>query len=48
MSEVVRTLVADDEEGIRSTLQEALQRSGYVVATASDGEEALELPRSWI
>jgi DNA-binding response OmpR family regulator len=45
MSEVVRTLVADDEEGIRSTLQEALQRSGYVVATASDGEEALELLR---
>lgn len=45
MSEVVRTLVVDDEEGIRSTLQEALQRSGYVVATASDGEEALDLLR---
>jgi DNA-binding response OmpR family regulator len=45
MSEVVRTLVVDDEEGIRSTLQEALQRSGYVVATASNGEEALDLLR---
>ncbi|MBN1977839.1 MAG: response regulator transcription factor [Anaerolineae bacterium] len=45
MSEVVRTLIVDDEEGIRSTLKEALQRGGYVVATASNGEEALDLLR---
>jgi DNA-binding response OmpR family regulator len=45
MAEAIRTLVVDDEEGIRSTLKEALQRSGHVVATASDGEEALDLLR---
>jgi DNA-binding response OmpR family regulator len=45
MAEVVRTLVVDDEEGIRSTLKEALQRGGYVVTTASNGEEALDFLR---
>lgn len=46
MAEVVRTLVVDDEEGIRSTLKEALQRGGYIVTTASSGEEALDLLRA--
>jgi len=45
MTEVIRTLVVDDEEGIRSTLREALQRDGYTVATAASGEEALDLLR---
>ena len=45
MTEVIRTLVVDDEEGIRSTLSEALQRDGYTVATAASGEEALDLLR---
>lgn len=42
MTEYVHTLVVDDEEGVRFFLEEALQRAGYVVATASSGEEALE------
>ena len=45
MTEVIRTLVVDDEEGIRSTLREALQRDGYTEATAPSGEEALDLLR---
>jgi DNA-binding response OmpR family regulator len=42
MTEQARTLVVDDEEGVRFFLEEALRRAGYVVATASSGEEALE------
>jgi DNA-binding response OmpR family regulator len=42
MSGILRTLVVDDEERIRFFLQETLQRSGHVVTTASNGEEALE------
>ena len=42
MAERMRTLVVDDEEGIRFFLEETLQRAGYVVTTASSGEEALE------
>jgi DNA-binding response OmpR family regulator len=45
MTEVIRTLVVDDEEGIRSTLREALQRNGHTVTTAASGEEALDLLR---
>jgi DNA-binding response OmpR family regulator len=45
MAEVIRTLIVDDEERIRFTLKEALQRGGHVVATASSGEEALDLLR---
>src|SRR3954464_13725760 len=38
-------LVVDDEEPIRQVLTEVLSGHGYVVSTASDGEEALkELP----
>ncbi|MGC9335835.1 MAG: response regulator transcription factor [Anaerolineae bacterium] len=42
MKEQLRTLVVDDEQGIRFFLTETLQRAGHVVATASSGEEALE------
>jgi two-component system response regulator RegX3 len=45
MIEVVRALVVDDEESICFTLKEALQRVGYVVTTASNGEGALEVLR---
>ena len=34
-------LVADDEHAIRDLLRAALERRGYVVLTANDGEEAL-------
>lgn len=40
-----QTLVVDDEEGIRFFLTETLQRSGHLVASAANGEEALEYLR---
>jgi two-component system alkaline phosphatase synthesis response regulator PhoP len=36
-----RILVADDEPHIRQILRFTLERAGYQVFTASDGEEAL-------
>ncbi len=42
MKEQIRTLVVDDEAGIRFFLQEALQQVGHSVATAASGEEALD------
>ena len=45
MAELIRALVIDDEERIRYFLRKTLERSGYVVATASMGEEALDLLR---
>jgi DNA-binding response OmpR family regulator len=39
----LRTLVVDDEEGIRFFLGETLRQAGYTVAAASSGEEALDL-----
>jgi DNA-binding response OmpR family regulator len=36
-------LVADDEEDIRALVAFRLQRAGYEVITAADGEEALTL-----
>lgn len=38
-------LVADDEPSIRQMLDMALQREGFAVWTAADGQEALELYR---
>lgn len=37
-----KILVVDDEESIVTLLQYNLERSGYDVITASDGEEALK------
>ena len=37
-----RILIADDEEGIRLTLAQALSLDGYTVEAAADGQEALE------
>jgi DNA-binding response OmpR family regulator len=45
MVEPVRTLVVDDDAGIRFFLVSALQRVGYSVTAATSGEEALELLR---
>ncbi|MFH0793506.1 MAG: sigma-54 dependent transcriptional regulator, partial [bacterium] len=39
-------LIADDEEGIRFVIGEALRREGYEVTQARDGEEALTLLRN--
>lgn len=38
-----RVLVVDDEAGIRKVVRDALDREGHEVATAVDGQEALEL-----
>lgn len=40
--EQVRTLVVDDEKGVRFFLEETLRREGYDVTSASSGEEALD------
>jgi PAS domain S-box-containing protein len=37
-----RLLVVDDDEAVRSLIFEVLRRAGYEVATAADGQEALE------
>jgi DNA-binding response OmpR family regulator len=42
MTEQIRTLVVDDEVGIRFFLEEALQQVGHSVVSASSGEEALD------
>jgi DNA-binding response OmpR family regulator len=42
MTKQLRTLVVDDEAGIRFFLEEALQQVGHSVVTASSGEEALD------
>jgi DNA-binding response OmpR family regulator len=42
MTGQIRILAVDDEEGIRFFLEQTLQRAGYLVVTASSGEEALE------
>jgi signal transduction histidine kinase len=45
MEETVRVIVIDDEEGMREGMRRALQRQGYAVDTAQDGESALSLLR---
>jgi len=45
MTQQWRTLVVDDEAGIRLFLQDILFRGGHHVVTASSGEEALEFLR---
>src|SRR5487761_1608010 len=37
----VRLLVAEDDPGLRSVLERALKRSGYVVDAVADGDRAL-------
>jgi CheY-like chemotaxis protein len=38
-------LIIDDEEDIRDALQMVLERAGYEVKVASNGDEAIELQR---
>jgi two-component system response regulator HydG len=42
MSEAAALLVADDDPGLRESLQRTLMRAGYRVVLASDGRAALE------
>lgn len=37
-----KVLIADDDDGIRETLAEALEDEGWAPATARNGQEALE------
>ena len=39
---MARILVVDDEEDMRSMLTQMLERVGHTVATANNGEEAIE------
>lgn len=45
MAEHVRTLVVDDDDGVRFFLEETLRRDGHTVVGASSGEEALDRMR---
>jgi len=42
VSEKIRTLVVDDESGVRFFLEETLVKAGYDVSKAASGEEALD------
>lgn len=42
---MVRILIIDDEEPIRFTLRAILQKAGYEIAEATNGEEGLALQR---
>jgi DNA-binding response OmpR family regulator len=43
---MTKIVVADDDRMFRKAAETTLRRQGYTVATASDGEEALQLIRS--
>jgi CheY-like chemotaxis protein len=43
---MTKIVVADDDRMFRKAAETILRRQGYAVATASDGEEALQLIRS--
>jgi DNA-binding response OmpR family regulator len=43
---MTRILVVDDEANLRHTVSYALRKEGYEIASAEDGEKALELFRS--
>jgi two-component system response regulator ResD len=42
MGEKARILVVDDEEDIRKVLATILEKEGYIVDTAQNGEEVVE------
>ena len=46
MSEAALVLCADDDEDILSLVSLRLRRAGFAVATATDGEEAVEIARA--
>ncbi len=43
MDKSARILVVDDDETIRTTMKAILEDEGYIVDTASSGEEAIQL-----
>ena len=43
----VRALVVDDEAPLVRLVQSYLEREGFEVATAADGEQAVEVARAW-
>jgi DNA-binding response OmpR family regulator len=43
----MRVLVAEDDAGLRSVLERALQKAGYVVDAVADGDHALEHLRAY-
>jgi len=45
-SETLSVLLADDDQGLRDTLAEVLDREGFHVFPASSGLEALEISRT--
>ena len=47
MSEKTRILIADDEPNIVTSLEYLMQRAGYDVRAAKDGDEALALVESF-
>ncbi len=44
---MARVLVVDDERSIREILSDLLASDGYLVDTAADGSEALEVIHGW-
>jgi DNA-binding response OmpR family regulator len=46
VSEAALVLCADDDEDILSLVSLRLRRAGFAVATATDGEEAVEIARA--
>lgn len=47
VTERARIAVVDDDRHIRQMLELGLQREGFEVRTAADGQQALDLVRSW-
>jgi DNA-binding response OmpR family regulator len=45
-AKLTKVVVADDDRMLRRAAETTLRRCGYVVSTASDGEEALRLIRA--
>jgi two-component system, cell cycle sensor histidine kinase and response regulator CckA len=45
--ETSHILVVDDEELLRDFMRDSLETAGYVVLTATNGEEALQLSRAF-
>ena len=44
---MAKILIIDDEEMVRDVLRQTLEREGYQVEAAADGERGLDLFQSW-
>src|SRR3972149_2521749 len=40
---MIGLIIADDEEGVRRSLSKVLERDGYLIFPAADGEEAIRI-----